>query len=61
MHNDYIGYRICSKRGINLNEFTLEELKVLQKVVSYFKDFNTKKIVDYMHDEEAYVKQNLMI
>lgn len=56
MHNDYIGYRICPKRDVNINEFTLEELKVLQEVASYFKDFNTKRIVDYMHDEEAYVK-----
>ena len=55
MHNDYIGYKICPKRNVNINEFSLDELKVLQEVTSYFQNFNTRAIVDYMHCEKAYI------
>lgn len=55
MYNEYIGYKICPRRKVSIDEFTLEELKVLQEVTSYFKDYSTKEIIDYMHCEKAYI------
>ncbi|GAA0780496.1 type II TA system antitoxin MqsA family protein [Hathewaya limosa] len=55
---DYVAYKICSKEQIAISDFTLEELSVLEKVTLFFKDFKTKEIVEYMHDEVAYVKTN---
>ena len=34
--------------------FSLEEQDILSRVASKFKEFNSKEIIDYMHNEEAY-------
>lgn len=34
--------------------FSLEEQDILSRVASKFKDFNSKEIIDYMHNEEVY-------
>jgi hypothetical protein len=39
--------------------FTLEEISVLDEIASYFKNFNTKEIVNYMHNEVAYLKTEI--
>lgn len=61
--NDFIAYKIYSDEEVNVASFTLEEMSVVNEVASYFKDYKTKEIVDYMHDEIAYneTKDNQII
>ncbi|HHV28083.1 type II TA system antitoxin MqsA family protein [Acetivibrio mesophilus] len=54
--DDFISYKICPNEEINLSKFTFEEISVLDEVASYFKNFKTKEIVDYMHNEAAYIE-----
>ncbi len=49
-----IAYRIILRQEICLSAFTLNELSVLEFIANTFKDFKTKEIVDYMHEEKAY-------
>ena len=34
--------------------FSLEEQDILSRVAAKFKEFNSKEIIDYMHNEDAY-------
>lgn len=52
--NEDIAYKILPNKEVNISEFTLEELNVLESVARKFRDYNTKQIVDYMHKEKAY-------
>lgn len=52
--NSDIAYRIIPRQEICLSAFTLNELSVLELIANTFKDFKTKEIVDYMHEEKAY-------
>lgn len=54
MIRDDICYRIQPNKEVNISEFSLEELSVLQLVATTFKYYNTKEIIDYMHMEKAY-------
>ena len=54
MNYDYIRHIISPIREISINEFSLEELGVLQKVVSFFKELETKEIIEYVYCEKAY-------
>ncbi|MCK9331417.1 MAG: DUF4065 domain-containing protein [Clostridiaceae bacterium] len=49
-----ISYRICPNKEVNISEFSLEELSVLETVATTFKNYRSKEIVDYMHKEKAY-------
>jgi len=50
-----ISYRIVPRDKISEGVFSKKELNVL-KLVSYkFKDYRSKQIVDYMHEEKAYL------
>lgn len=51
---DDISYKIIPNGEINLSSFSLEELSVLEKVATTFKNYKSKEIVDYMHEEKAY-------
>ncbi len=51
-----ISYRILPATKIDNSQFALEELRVLQTVANKFKDFKTKQIVEYMHQEKAYLE-----
>lgn len=51
-----ISYRILPAAKIDNSQFALEELRVLQTVAEKFKDFKTKQIVEYMHQEKAYLE-----
>ncbi len=53
-NNENIIYKIKPKETINISNFTLDELNVLETVASKFKDYNTNQIVKYMHSEKAY-------
>ena len=54
MINEDICYKICPNKEVNISEFTLEELNVLDLVATKFKYHKSKEIVDYMHKEKAY-------
>lgn len=49
-----ISYKIEPNKDVNISEFSLEELSVLQVVASKFKNIRAREIVDYMHKEKAY-------
>lgn len=51
---DDISYRIVPNIDVNFSKFTLEELSTLELISSKFKDYSSRKIVEYMHQEKAY-------
>lgn len=51
---DDISYRIAPNAEGNVSKFILEELNILELICSKFKDYSSRKIVDYMHKEKAY-------
>jgi len=55
---DYIGYKIYPNKEVNLSSFSLEELNILQSVANFFKNKNTEEVVEYMHNEVAYIETN---
>ncbi len=55
MYED-IGYKIIPTSKIDESVFLKDELSVLELVASKFKDYRSKQIVDYMHEEKAYVE-----
>lgn len=52
--NDYISYKILPNIEVNVSSFTLEELNILEMISKKFKNYRSKDIVDYMHEEKAY-------
>ncbi|WP_148359067.1 type II TA system antitoxin MqsA family protein [Peribacillus simplex] len=40
----------------DLSLFSADEIETLQKVISYFKNFDTAEISNYSHEEKAYLK-----
>jgi len=56
--DNFTAYKITLKQEMSLSDFTLEEMAILEEVASFFKDVNTKKIVNYMHKEIAYIETN---
>lgn len=57
MYED-IGYKIVPTGIVDDSVFSKDELSVLELVVSKFKDYRSKQIVDYMHREKAYLETN---
>lgn len=51
---DVIGEEFISSKEPDLLLFSDSELKILATVKEYFKDFNSKKIKDFSHDEKGY-------
>ena len=49
-----IGEEFFSVKEPDLSLFSDSELKILSTVKDHFKDFNSKKITDFSHDEKAY-------
>lgn len=49
-----ISYKIIPNKDINISDFSLEELSVLETVSTKFKDYKAREIVEYMHKEKAY-------
>ncbi|MCH5342426.1 MAG: DUF4065 domain-containing protein [Acetatifactor sp.] len=54
VHDDYVAQRVYPNKNISINNFSIEELGVLQRVTEKFIHYSTKKIVEYMHEETAY-------
>jgi len=53
-HEDSTSFRIRPACEIMVSNFSFDELEVLNEVIRRFKNFSTKKIVQYMHEEKAY-------
>ena len=51
---DDISYRIKPNDEVNISDFSLEELSVLEVVATTFKNFKSREIIEYMHKEKAY-------
>jgi putative zinc finger/helix-turn-helix YgiT family protein len=56
--NYNIAYKIIPSKDLDISEFTIEELEVLNLVAKKFKDYKAEDIIDYMHQEKAYEKTN---
>lgn len=53
---DYEKHNIKSKTKFDSKIFNKIELEVLEKIDKYFKNFTSKKIVDFSHQERAFIK-----
>jgi hypothetical protein len=51
-----ISYKILPNQQVNISDFTLEELSVLEHVANKFKNYRSRENVDYMHKEKAYLE-----
>ncbi|HZK71600.1 MAG TPA: type II TA system antitoxin MqsA family protein [Clostridia bacterium] len=51
-----ISYKIYPSKQVNISDFSLDELNVLELVANTFKDYKAREIVDYMHKEKAYIE-----
>lgn len=54
--NGYESIDISKKKQFDKSVFCEEELKVLEYVKKYFKNYNVKNIVDFSHKENAYIQ-----
>lgn len=53
---EYIKYLFLPDKNIDFSCISEEEKGVLDMVISKFKDFSTADIVNYMHEEKAYLE-----
>lgn len=51
---DYCGEILSSTSKPNFNLFSLEELNTINYVKNYFKNYSSKEIEDFSHEEEGY-------
>lgn len=58
INNDYEYNEIKNIEKPNIKEFTDEEIAIINRVVEYFKKYNSKNIVDYSHKEKAFTETN---
>ena len=58
-----MGYKFHSAKGFQIKELTLEEIEVLDTVITEVGHLNSQEIIDKMHDEDAYecTKRNCII
>ena len=61
--SDYECTQISSIEKPNTKDFAKEELDIINRVIKYFKNYSSKKIVDYSHKEKAFTdtKENNLI
>ena len=61
--SDYECNQISSIEKPNTKDFAKEELDIINRVIKYFKNYSSKKIVDYSHKEKAFTdtKENNLI
>lgn len=53
---DYECHNIRAKKDFDKSIFTKEELALLKKINNKFKDFGSKEIVDFSHQEKAFTE-----
>lgn len=54
--NDYEYHNIISLKDFDKNIFDEEELMILNRVKEFFKDFKSKEIADFSHEEKAFIE-----
>ena len=54
--NDYVYHNIIGLKKVNNSVFDEEELSIMNKVKEYFKNFKSKEIADFSHEEKAYTE-----
>ncbi len=54
--NSYECHYITRKKKINEREFTTTELKIINQIKEYFKDYNSREIVNFSHKEKAFTE-----
>lgn len=52
----YTSYHILANKDYKGKKLPSKEKEICDRVIEKFKDFNTQELVDYMHNEEAYIK-----
>ena len=57
--DDMTTYCITSQNGSELIGLNSHELDILYQVANKFKSFSTKQIVEYMHEESAYINTEM--
>lgn len=57
--NENIQYKILYNKEYNIQEITIEEKNILNDIINKFKTMNTKEIVEYMHQEKAYIQTQM--
>jgi len=53
---DIVGERFVAKVAPDLTDFEKEEIKVMDRVISHFCDFNASQLSKYSHKEKAYIE-----
>ena len=56
--NEYELHNIKSLTEIDETIFTNEELNIIDKVIEFFKNYKSKEIADFSHEEKAYIETN---
>lgn len=56
--NEYELHNIKSLTEIDETVFTNEELDIIDKVIEFFKNYKSKEIADFSHEEKAYIETN---
>lgn len=56
--NEYELHNIKCLTEIDETVFTKEELNIIDKVIKFFKDYKSKEIADFSHEEKAYIETN---
>lgn len=52
-YDEMVMYKFLPNKNAII-DFSLQQKRLIDEVITKFKDWNTKKIVNYMHDEVAY-------
>ena len=47
---------IYPTKGMDYSILSIDEKKILDKVIKKFKNYKAKDIIDYMHEEKAYTE-----
>lgn len=56
--NEYELHNIKCLTEIDETIFTNEELNIIDKVIEFFKNYKSKEIADFSHEEKAYIETN---
>lgn len=57
-YGQYESYVITSKRKVDADLFSKEEIELLKKIKEIFNSFGSKEIANYSHEEKAYKNTN---
>lgn len=56
--NDFECHNISPKKDFNKEIFTDAELEIMYRIKKKFEDFSSKEIVDYSHNEKAFIESD---